>query len=253
MVNIAPILVACKERYIKLASISLPSYAKHHNTPLFVVTDSKRELKKHKSSVIRIINIDKYLKEIFTETDIPAFSHYDYEKPGDYDRQFASLKPLIMEKVIADLAPETDYILSLDVDTYFSGEIMNKVQAEINRDHKDIYMVARVDGRMLRTRSLMPGSGFTLWSRKSKFIKYFRQGVAAGNAKDGSQSLIHQIRGRLSQRIITDAMLHFVSPDLNNPNFPDSEIRKLKPAYIHLHGRNSYNRLLKFKRILENV
>ncbi len=247
---IAPILIACKPRYIKLASISLPSYAKYHKIPLFVVTDSKNELKKYKSSVIRIISIDKYLKEVLNETDIPAFSHYDYEVKGDYDRKFASLKPLIMEKVISDLAPETDYILSLDVDTLFTGEIMNKVQAEINKDHKDIYMVERMDGRMLKTRSGMPGSGFTLWNSKSKFIKFFRQGCAQGGAKDGSQSLIHNIRGRLSQRIIRDPMLHFVSPDLNNPKFPDSEIKKLKPAYIHLHGRDSYNRLKRFQKII---
>lgn len=249
---IAPILIACKERYAKLVTISAPSYARYHTTPLFVVTDSlgKRDLKRYKHKSIRVIRIDPYIKAVFEETKMPAFSKYNYEVQGDYERKYASLKPLIMEKVIADLAPETDYILSLDADTYFSGNIMNKVHNEI-RDNKDIYMVARVDNRMLKTRALMPGSGFTLWRRKSKFIKYFRQGCIAGGVRDGSQSLIHHIRGKLSQRIINDPMLHFVSPDLNNPNFSDKEIRKLKPAYIHLHGKNSYERLLRFKRILE--
>lgn len=250
---IAPIFIACKPRYAKLATISAPSFAKHHQMPIFVITDAlgKKALKLYKSPYIRVIIIDKYLKAVLEESNIPAFSHYDYEVKGDYERQYASLKPLIMEKVIADLVPEVEYILSLDADTYFSGNIMNKVKAEIKKDHKDIYMVHRIDSRMLQIRSKMPGSGFTLWNRKSKFIKYFRKGVIAGKAKDGSQSLIHQIRGMLSQRIINDPMLHFVSPDLKNPNFPDSEIRKLKPAYIHLHGKDSYNRLKRFKKILE--
>jgi len=46
-------------------------------------------------------------------------------------------------------------------------------------------------------------------------------------------------------------MLHFISPDLKNPNITDEEISKIKPAYIHLHGMNSYSRLLRFSKIFD--
>lgn len=249
---IAPILIACKPRYAKLATISVPSFLKHHDMPLFVLVDSlgMDALKHIKDKNLKLVLIEPYLKKVYNSIKIPKFSHYDYEKKGDYDRKFASLKPLLMESVVSDLAPEVSYILSLDSDSYFSGNIMNRIKKEIKKDKKDIYMVLRTDYRMLKTGNKTPGSGFTLWNRKSKFIKLFRKGVVTGKVSNGSQNLINQIRPQLSNRMLNDPMLHFVSPDLKNPNFSDSEIKKLKPAYIHLHGRNSYERLKRFKKIL---
>lgn len=249
---IAPVIIACKERYVKVATISVPSFLKHHNMPLFVLTDDlgMKELGNIKDENLKLIHIHKYLKSVYNSYKIPGFSHYDYEKKGDYSRKFAALKPLLMEAVVSDLAPEASYILSLDSDSYFSGNIMNTVKKEIKKDRKDLYMVERTDKRMLRMKTGQPGSGFTLWNRKSKFLKLFRKGCEAGKCINGSQNLILNLLGAVNSRIIKNPMLHFVSPDLNNPNFPESEIKKLKPAYIHLHGKNSYNRLKRFKKII---
>lgn len=254
---IAPILIACKERYAKLATVAIETYLKYHNTPLYVVVDATGEklLSGFVSENLCLVSVKKYREEVIESVNMKNFYVFRYDKDGDHDRVYSSLKPLIMNKVIADLAPQSRYILSLDADALFSGNILDKVALELNKiKHKyDLYMVLRRDRRMLQTKGKSPGSGFTLWKKESVFIPFFlkRYNEVDAGRKGGSQNLTNAIRGKMPSMLFTDPLLHMVSPDLRNPRLTDQEILKMKPAYIHLHGENSYKRLLRFKAVFE--
>lgn len=252
---ISPIIIACKERYAKCAEISIETFLKYHDVPLYVVVDEigVKRLSKIKSKNFFMIQLGKYRKDVEKAVEFANFFTYDYDEIGDHDRAYSTLKPLIMDRVITDISPKSEYILSLDADTLFSGNILNTVVSELNKvNHKfDIYMVERSDPRMLRGKARSPGSGFTLWKRKGKFIPLFQKRFKGKPTGTGSQNLINQLRGAIPSRLFRNPLLHMVSPDLQNPHLTDKEILKMKPAYIHLHGKDCHKRLLKFKKIFE--
>jgi len=259
--KIAPIVIVCKERYAKTATIMLRTYAEFHRAPIHVIVDSTgyNMLKEYNSERIVIVKLQDYRDRAIAAVRVENkdFEVFDYEGDGDHDRVYSSLKPVIMDLVIQDMMPDATHILSLDADALFSGNILRKVKIELNKPEqkdKDIYMVAREDPRMLRPKKCTPGSGFTLWRRDSKFIPLFKKHFVGKLGKfkgGGSQSLINHIRRKLKGVVLQDPLLHFVSPDLNNKHFSDIQIKELKPAYIHLHGKDSYSRLLRFRRVLE--
>jgi hypothetical protein len=158
-----------------------------------------------------------------------------------------------MDMVIKDECPNTEYILSLDADTIFTGNILKVVVDYIDlMEHEfDIYMVKRNDPRMQLTCDYQPGSGFTLWKKNSRFINLFKKGFndMCVSPVGGSQTLINTIKYQLIYNEIDGPYLHFISPDLKNPNLTEKQIFAFQPAYIHLHGNNAYLRLKKFERI----
>ena len=68
--------------------------------PLFVIVDSVgyNALRHIKDKNLILAPIESYLQAVMEETVMPPFSTYNYEVPGDYERRYASLKPLLMEK-----------------------------------------------------------------------------------------------------------------------------------------------------------
>lgn len=255
---IAPIIIVCRKRYALLATIAVETFLRHHDVPLYIVADEigEKKLAYINSKNLQIIRVEKYREIVADQIGVKDYHIFVYDRDGRSDRAYSSLKPLIMERVISEYAPESKYILSMDADTMYSGNIIDKVILELDRvNHEfDMYMVARNDRRMLRTRAGSPGSGFTLWKKESRFIKNFRERCSSrmgDRVGGGSQNLVNAVRTSMSSMLFTDPLLHMVSPDLQNPRITDQEISKMKPAYIHLHGRNSYTRLQRFKRVFE--
>lgn len=257
---IAPIMIACKERYAKCATISVETFLEHHDVMLYVLVDelAEKTLSKIKSKNLCLVPIEKYLEEVINEVKVTDFHSFKYDKDGEHSRAYSSLKPLLMDKVINDLSPQSKYVLSLDADTIFTGNILRRVIGQLDKvKHKFcLYMVERHDKRMSCLGTKDAGSGFTLWKRESKFIKLFKKHYRKGCAGKGggSQTLINRLRKMIPSMLFKDPLLHFVSPDykfnIKNPmSYPAKEILKLKPAYIHLHGANSYDRLVRFREI----
>jgi lipopolysaccharide biosynthesis glycosyltransferase len=270
---IAPIFIACGKRYGRLATISAESFLKYHDVTLYVVVDreGREELKKSKGlskhknlCLVPIGNYDKRCEKD-VKMNLKTFHSWDFNF-GQHNRVYSSLKPLIMDKVISDYSPDSKYILSLDADSIFTGNILNKVRKELNKVKHgyDLYMVERTDPRMMLLSLKKPGSGFTLWKRDSNFIKLFSNSFKGANAtfKGGSQSVINNIffNRSLPSMLLKDPFLHFVSPDkrykknhikYNEMKLTDKNILSFRPAYIHLHGTNCYKRLKRFKNVFD--
>jgi hypothetical protein len=253
---IAPIMIVHGKLYCKMAIIAIDSFLKHHPDEVIYVAVGgfKRKLfDRYLKKNVRIIDLKQYCSDSINDV---GYDKFDRIKHGDelfHDRTYSALKPLIMDKIIAEKCPQANYVLSLDADTIFTGNIMDKIYKYLNSvDHRfDLYQVARTDLRMHLNHGY-PGSGFTLWKRNSKFIELFLFGFNNNCTKTkggGSQGLIRKLSKFLSFHIIDDPLLHFVSPDTKNPKITAKEILKLKPAYIHLHGKKSYKRLVRFQRI----
>lgn len=267
--RIAPVMICSGVRYSNCAQISLKSFVKHHNHPLYVVADEPalKALKQfHNEPLIRFLPLEKYAEEAkkivgvnnFVKTDVlSAFQWANNDNPSRmHDRSYSSLKPILMELAIKDYAPSTTHILSIDTDTLFTGNIMDRSYNYL--DDSTFYLVSREDSRTLRSgRANNPGSGYTMWMRNSEFLKLFIEGFTAkmGQWKGGgSQDLINMLRDRVKKyTLIPDPLLHFISPDLRDPDVPPETIRTFQPAYIHLHGPKSYERLLRYEQIFERA
>jgi hypothetical protein len=244
-------MIACGERYTKAARISINSFLKYHDDKLSVIVndDSLSDFKDR----VNIIQIKQYVQAAIEEVGNHQFAVFKYDEDGNHNRLYSALKIIIMDKAIT----EGQYILSLDADTIFSGNILEKIKnyLRIARHRFDIYMVQRDDPRMMLVCNLEPGSGFTIWKRDCGFIKRFISEFKTKDAglRGGSQTLINKIKIHFLYHEIDDPMLHFISPDLKNPNITDEEISKIRPAYIHLHGADSYSRLLRFNKIFDTI
>ena len=252
---IAPVMIVCGPRYAKTATIAVKTFLQHHNDRLFVITDNiaKNTLSVFNDKKLCIIDSDQYVKSAIADTGNKKFEIVEYDSDGNHNKIYSALKIIIMDKVIHEKCPEAQYILSLDADTLFTGNILTRTKnyLSIAKHQFDIYMIQRDDPRMMLLSNKDPGSGYTLWKRNSgfieKFISKFNNSCIGTNG--GSQILINEIKTSFAYHEIDDPLLHFISPDSKNPNLTDKQILKLKPAYIHLHGANSYKRLLKFERI----
>jgi hypothetical protein len=256
---IAPIMIICGKRYVQMAVICINSFTKHHkNTTLYVATNKNgREFLEpiFEAHNVCFVDIKKYLKIAMNYVGVYKYQFVKIDS-GYHNRAFSALKPLIMDEIIYEYEPDSNYVLSLDVDTIFSGNILNVIENYLNdfNHNYDLYMVERIDPRMQLMHNLSPGSGFTLWKRNGKFIEKFIEKFDSECHKGkygGSQRIInfilegHEIKGTQFK----DPLLHFISPDIINKKITDEEIIELQPAYIHLHGPNSYERLLNFERV----
>lgn len=246
-------MIACGDRYTKVAKISIRSFLKYHNDKLFVVVndDSLSEF----NDKVHIIQGHEYVQAAMDAVNCHEFTSFEYDNDGNHNRIYSALKIIIMDKIVHDYSPQSKYILSLDADTIFTGDILKRIKDYLNlaKHRFDIYMIQRDDPRMMLVCNMDPGSGFTLWKQDCDFVKLFIKEFdnAYAGIGGGSQILINKIKTSFLYHEIDDPMLHFISPDLKNPNITDEEISKIKPAYIHLHGADSYSRLLRFNNIFD--
>ena len=260
--KIVPVTICCGKIYADFASISIRSFTKHHSEKLLVLADvlSEKVLLSSGIKNIEILNIEKYermaknalnIKEKFISKEAGGL-------PNGQHMQYLALKPVIMNYAVLDIDPLTDYILSIDVDSYFSGNIITPTHKYLNanKDRFDVYLVSREDKRMHVTCNgpLEIGTGYHLWKIKSNFIKMFIKRFPKRNYTCiGNQRIINMLIKETNSYVFKDPMLHFVSPDLRNPNISDNEIKEIKPAYIHLHGPNVLNRIKKFRKVFEGI
>jgi len=260
---IIPITIACGKRYGDLAEISVRSFLKHHpDHPLIVLVDPKtREQLRpicDEYENFNMIAIHKYIEKAKKLVGFRGFAKYTFEGTNEkHNKMYSSLKPIVKQLAVGNRFPDREWILSIDVDSYFSGNILDHVEKLLKLcDRKyNMFMVTRKDKRMQCTGAFQPGSGFTMWNRHSPFMKIFVKNFSAKcvGVHGGSQDLINHIRRRkkIHCKMLNNPMLHFVSPDMVRPNMSSAEIRKIQPAYIHLHGPRSLERVKRFQRAFE--
>lgn len=261
--KVIAVVLVCGKRYAECASIMLPSFLKNRNGKIIVVFDeaAKSVLEiKHEDLITTPLKDYRTKAEKAVGLPTKSFEVGNFAKSDGvelHDRAFSALKPLIQEYAAAEKQSDAEYILSVDADAYFTGNVMQKVNLilERNKHQFDLYMVERKDPRMLLlSDGKKLGSGFTLWKRKSNFInlfcKHFNKKCGMWR-RGGSQALINKVREQMNSKVLVDPYLHFVSPDTKNPNLSQSDIKSFKPAYIHLHGPNAFKRLTKFKTVFE--
>jgi len=177
---IAPIMIVCGERYANVAAISINSFLKYHNEKIFVVLDNVAKnilsyLPLYHNEKLCMINIDKYVQFSKKAVNHKKFTVIENNNDGQHDRTYSALKIIIMDKVIKRKSYKYKYILSLDADTIFTGNILKRTEKYLNaaKHEIEVYMIKRDDPRMqMASKSKQPGSGFTLWKKKKPIHKF---------------------------------------------------------------------------------
>jgi len=259
MNKISVMMIVCKKRYARVAAISVPSFIKYHPKHcLNVIVDNygRKALGNINAKNLKLINLKELRKEAEDKLNVHSFCIFNYHGLA-HDRAYSSMKPVLMEIAAIQNNFKSDYILGIDADSIFTGNITDELENNILIDNGkyEMYMVERKDRRMLIAKNKEPASGFVLWKRKGRYLSIFKKKFnnSHGSMKGGSQDLTNNIRKAILHKILKNPFLHFVGPDLKNPEIKDEEIFKFKPAYIHLHGPEPRKRLLRFKRVFENA
>ena len=260
MSKVTSVMIVCKKRYSEVATISVPSFIRHHpGKNLCILADASgiKALSGISGKGVKVVPLGKIRKVAAAALRVSSFQVFKYGKEH-HDRAYSSMKPLLMELAVAVAFPATKYIMGLDSDSIFTGNIMDKVEGIVERDagKYELYMVQRTDPRMLvcRGKNPAPGSGFVLWARSGRYISLFKKMFIKKYTRfrgGGSQGLTNMIRRKIPSRILTNPAFHFVSPDLKKPNITDAEILAIGPAYIHLHGAESFSRLERFRKVFD--
>lgn len=261
MIELAVVVsVMGDDTYFKMASISIPSFLNNNTSAdLFIFTDNIDRINKLKnisSDRIHIVNMPERFKEhkhMIKDVIRKGTSEKDMRemavRRGYFYRQIfvTSLIP-IAEDFFKD--KKYSHILKIDVDSYFAGgDMILMVKEEIRKvPGFDLYLVNRTHDLMCHYGGGMPGSGFTLWRKRSNFVPIYLEQFAKT-----AQVTILSMRGKRLVRtmILNRPGYHFVYPfekaRRTNREFTKEIASGFLPAYFHLFGDTALENMKKME------
>ncbi len=249
-------VVAGHEHYHKFASVSIPSFLKGNgnSTTLCVITDNPAAIEPYAQyGDLRIVSWEDAVTKVQDVYDsILRRQLTDY-----YDRfsrrmeiKYYNLIPTMGQFL---LGGEVDHVLKLDCDSFFVGNIVELLEAEIEPEY-DLYLVARSDPRMMLRENLLPGAGLYMWPTRNNGAGFPRQ--YEKHFKHNEQVTISRQSGGLwkiiKTKTIANPSLHMVYPFTRNPAFSKRDAEVFGAAYFHLTGPEAYSNQLKMEAWFDN-
>lgn len=237
--------------YFKFASYSIPSFLRNNTqTDLYVITDTPEKVEKYQplSERLAIKDMREYLnenEEMIKEFEGKCRSREALKSRNErYGYEFRDIFPVIMPLMVEDVLKGKDYshVLKIDSEGYFAGgDMMALVRDDVERaSTADFFLVERKHPLMEHYGGGMPGSGFTLWRIKGRFIAEYIRSFTGGQ-----QLTILNMRSspRVNVKILTRPGYHLVRPfakaEATGKVFTKEMAEAFLPAYIHLFGKNA--------------
>ncbi len=247
-------VVAGDQKYFDYASISIPSFLRTNGkaTALFVVTDRFEEIRVYQSlgnlKVIQYANAIPPIAEINAELIAKQHRPTYPRSTWNIQTKFFNVIPPMAQHI---LGANFTHILKVDCDSFFTGDIITPLRAEIESGY-GLYLVERKDPRMVVRDMLLPGVGFYMWPTANPdggFAALYRQCFVRIEQKTintlhaGSIELI-------KTKQLTNPAFHVIYPFKKNPKFTKADAEAFGPAYFHLDGLNTdvYQNQLKMER-----
>lgn len=240
--------VAGDPMYFRLAKKSIPSFLRNNiSVDLFVFTDDVSRIQKLRNALTGRLHIvdynrnflrNKILIKTLLDQGLPeeAFKSRT-EKIGHVHKHiFVSALPTIAEKHLTNM--DYDYILKIDVDSYFAGgDMFPELGSDLHKTPDcDLYLVKRTGSK-----TEPPGTGFVIWKKGSNFIQSYLQYFHRFRK---FQRTIQQLAktGIVKTHILQRPGYHFICP-FNYEGITKKRLQRELPAYFHLAEKNALERI----------
>ena len=244
---LAGMVVGGHEMYHDCAKISIASFLKSNKTTdLVLFTDKPENYSDEylKNDRFNVISYKSYCD--LHPTEINFF--INKVKPELVDRPYCGyihnqvyatvLFPML--HIYAEVHKDKyDWLQRIDADSYFVGDIYERLEEEIGdwMHMKDFFLVERIHSKMAWfDKSGVPGAGFVLWKRDSRFYERFKLHYR-GNEQEAIWGLMKDGRVLRHTRLLWPGY-HMVYPFRKNIKFTKEEADEFIPAYFHLGGNN---------------
>jgi len=246
MIN-ATMCVCGAQAYFDMAEYSIPNFLEENLGSKLTVFSNETERLGHlvtKKNRLELRDFDDSLKNLVgyhkTYADkIMEESNGAWDNHGmNHEHKYVAVLP-----ILADYYITSAFILKVDVDSYWKGDLMIKVigqlihQFSATNAFSDLYLVDRPDNGVIKSYGGgLPGVGFLMWPKKSRFIdKYV-------DKFDGNeQTTVLGIANELDTGIYRDWLWHVTYPYIKNPDF---DIESLEPPYyVHLNAVHAREKL----------
>ncbi len=249
----AVVSVCGDDQYFDFADISIPSFLRaNRGTTLHVFTDRVERFAERDGLVVH--DYDECLRELREERGdtlqrMSTLMGADFNNNGvQHTHAYVAFLPLLAEKFV-----DSDWLLKVDVDAYFVGDILSDLSEQLNYcgidfTH-DLYLVSRTRGDIMKLFAGVPGVGFTLWRRGASFVERYVQKF------DGNeQNTILVVAGYQHSVKTTDycgilireechVCYPFYQAGVNGRELEKSDVDEWVPCYLHLRGPNQLEKL----------
>ena len=244
----AVLSVCGDEKYFSMAKISIPSFLRANPTcNLHVFTDRPSEIATddYKLNVYNfaesIKNCDKLaVHKIITLSD-PDFDNNKIL----HHHPYVALLPLIAQAVVG-----SDYILKIDVDAYFVGDMISEVERIPSLPMMDLCLISRTDDSKMKLYGGAPGVGFLLWKRSGKFVETYVKEFAGYEQTD-----ILGVRNKMNYGELTNENFHLTYPFYQarklGEELTKKKMEKWIPFYAHVCGEEDFTQLEKLQKMKE--
>lgn len=248
--DIQAVMVVCgDEEYYRMSEYSIRSFTKSNpGTILNVFADRPKEIKQVEGCVVwdyrSSLNTLKACPESRHKAIIDRIERKDFDNNGvKHVHEYVAMLPLI-----ADMYLHCDWILKIDCDGFFYGDMMAEVREKPLEKH-DVWLVSRTRADMHKLFAGVPGVGFALWRRESDFVKLY-----CDNFDGNEQNTIIYTAGYRHRRkthnycgIFTEENWHICYPfemaKLSGFELDKEDIDEWVPFYLHLRGPGQLDKM----------
>jgi hypothetical protein len=238
------VAVCGDEAYFKMAEISIPSFLRSNPTAkLHVFTDDTSKIKP--SYKCEVYDIQEAVKQCDKNTILSLTPKMnDFDNNGvKHIHSHVALLPLLAEKVCS-----SDYIVKIDVDSFFEGDMMRYVEKNAG---EDLILIDRSHDKIMKTYSGMPGVGFLMWRRKGQFVRAYTE-LFNGHEQETILNIFGC--GIVPTRLFFNWNYHICYPfyhaSKDGRTLTKKDTDEWTPFYIHVNGKDE-PQIDKLKRLEE--
>ena len=250
------VMSVCGDRqYYDMAEYSIPCFLRENaGSKLTVFSDEPErlshivgEFKNHLSVLDFNRSLDRLTgKRVLYANAIMENVNEPWEHHGmEHVHKYVALLPVLAEEYTTQ-----PFILKIDVDSWFKGDMLIKVigrlieQYSLTDTFSDVYLVNRPDNGIIKTfGNEWPGVGFLLWPRGFKFVEQYSTLFNGNEQETILVKLCHE--RKVSLKTFGDWHWHTVYPWIKaeETGVPFNESDLPEPYYIHIHASHAREKL----------
>lgn len=239
--------VAGDPMYFRLATKSIPSFLANSSVDLYVFTDNVSRIDELRNAMTGRLHIVDYnrlfnnnmrtISKLEKEGLPPEAFESRTQKIGHVHKHILiSALPPLAEKYLTEM--DYEFILKIDVDSYFAGgDMFLELRSDLLKaPDYDLYLVRRTAPKMRD-----PGTGFVLWRKGGPFITRYLQFFSRYKKFQPTIQAVARL-GIVRTHILDKRSYHFICP-FKMKNLTKEKLISVLPAYFHLAEKGALEKI----------